>query len=447
MSLGRTYRGHDPAEAVALVAAARRMLLLRVHRRRLRWEDLEDCYSQATLELVARARRSPFHSNAHIANALEQKFLSRIDDRCRAIGGRSAMEAALAGALPVDEPDSGVGEIEDRGAEVLHKVARRLDLQRVREVVADLTDDQRLVLGCQVTLGMDCAEFCERYGWSAEKYRKVAQRARARLRLLVESHQSGERCRLLEPDIVAHAAGALEPERTDRVLRHLQNCRSCARHVHELERASRQVAALLPVPVVVPVAAKAAALAKLAAVLGAARRLVPFAGRGAHAGTVTAGAGGGAVGASGSLVGAGIAKLGVAAACVAGSLALCSHAGLIGGGAAKRGHHVASVARPTARETGSTGGRVSTQATRFSVPTSGWPDANGSAGPRRARRQDSPRLKSDRATQSQASLEFGPLEHGIARAARAPGGASARPAPVRDDGSAAARRTEFGFER
>ena len=34
----------------------RRELLLRVHRHRLRKEDLEDCYSQATLELLAQAR-------------------------------------------------------------------------------------------------------------------------------------------------------------------------------------------------------------------------------------------------------------------------------------------------------------------------------------------------------------------------------------------------------
>ena len=51
-----TATGLDPAEEVALVARAKRELLLRVHRYRLRREDLEDCYGQATLELVAHAR-------------------------------------------------------------------------------------------------------------------------------------------------------------------------------------------------------------------------------------------------------------------------------------------------------------------------------------------------------------------------------------------------------
>jgi hypothetical protein len=47
----------NEAEEVALIARSRRDLLLRAHRYRLRWEDLEDCYSQATLELLARALR------------------------------------------------------------------------------------------------------------------------------------------------------------------------------------------------------------------------------------------------------------------------------------------------------------------------------------------------------------------------------------------------------
>jgi hypothetical protein len=42
---------------VALVVRAKRGLLLRVYRYQLRPEDLEDCYGQATLELVAFVRR------------------------------------------------------------------------------------------------------------------------------------------------------------------------------------------------------------------------------------------------------------------------------------------------------------------------------------------------------------------------------------------------------
>ena len=47
------------------MARARRELLLRAHRFRLRKEDLEDCYSQATLELVAHARNGGTFSSLY----------------------------------------------------------------------------------------------------------------------------------------------------------------------------------------------------------------------------------------------------------------------------------------------------------------------------------------------------------------------------------------------
>jgi hypothetical protein len=86
----------DPAEEIAIVACARRELLLRANRFRLRLEDLEDCYSQATLELIALVRNGgAFANRLHVANALELRFLSRVRDRRRALCGRSPMQAAL----------------------------------------------------------------------------------------------------------------------------------------------------------------------------------------------------------------------------------------------------------------------------------------------------------------------------------------------------------------
>ena len=97
MAAERPPPSDDPAEAVARVSAAKRDVLLRVHRHRLGFEDLEDCFSQATLELMTRARTRAraFVSEAHIANALEQRFLSRINDRRRAVIGRSPIQAAI----------------------------------------------------------------------------------------------------------------------------------------------------------------------------------------------------------------------------------------------------------------------------------------------------------------------------------------------------------------
>lgn len=180
-------RGGDPAEQVALVARARRAGLLYAHRHRLRREDLEDCFSQAVLELLDGARQGRrFLGRVHLANTLEQRFVSRVQDRRRALGGRSPLQAALEGALPLSGQGEQEVEIADPRAEVHPLVARRLQLRRVRELAPQLSDDQRLVLACQVA-GIGRAEFCERFGWSFEKYRKVAQRARRRLRLLIEA--------------------------------------------------------------------------------------------------------------------------------------------------------------------------------------------------------------------------------------------------------------------
>ena len=167
------------------MALARQELMLGVHRFRLRREDLEDCYSQATLELVlaARAGRS-FSSRSHIENAIELRFLSRVRDRRRALSGRSPMQAAMEGAVPLDG-DQVVIVVEDRRSEPERLLIAREELEQLRIHARQLTHDQRLVLASHVALDMGCEEFCRIHGWSPEKYRKVGQRARARLKRLI----------------------------------------------------------------------------------------------------------------------------------------------------------------------------------------------------------------------------------------------------------------------
>jgi RNA polymerase sigma factor (sigma-70 family) len=179
----------DPAEAVARVVVEKRHVLLRAYRGWLRPDDLEDCLSQAALELVVRARRagSGFQSPAHIANALEQKLRSRIYDRQRATSGKSAIETALARALSLEDADGGVADVADRRADTEQLVEARVDLRRLLTLARRLTPDQRLVLFARVALDMSATEFCERHAWSSEKYRKIDQRGRAKLRLASES--------------------------------------------------------------------------------------------------------------------------------------------------------------------------------------------------------------------------------------------------------------------
>jgi DNA-directed RNA polymerase specialized sigma24 family protein len=189
---GRSRAASDPAEQVALVARAKRELLLRVHGYRLRREDLEDCYSQATLELVVQARRGrSFADGRHLANALEQRFVSRIYDCRRALSGRSPMQAAVETAVSLDWVEAQRIEIVDVRAEPETLVILRQDLRRAQVLAQMLSPDQRLVLASQVGLQMSCREFCRRHGWSPEKYRKVAQRARARLKGLMLAEAAG----------------------------------------------------------------------------------------------------------------------------------------------------------------------------------------------------------------------------------------------------------------
>ncbi|HUA73810.1 MAG TPA: hypothetical protein VL988_03550 [Solirubrobacteraceae bacterium] len=179
-------RDRDAVEEVAFVASARRSLLLGVHRHRLRREDLEDCYSQATVELIAHVKAGRlFASRLHIRHALELRFVSRARDRHRALAGRSPKQAALGRAEALGAEDGGGVEPVDRGPAVEVRVLIREELRHIPRLVAQLSEDQRRILASQLQ-GEPCAQFCAREGWSREKYRKVAQRARARLRALLD---------------------------------------------------------------------------------------------------------------------------------------------------------------------------------------------------------------------------------------------------------------------
>jgi hypothetical protein len=185
-------RAADPADAVAVVASAKRGLLLHLNRHRLRREDLEDCYSQAVLELVAHVRAGgAFADERHVGNALELRFDSRINDRRRALGGRSPMQAALEAALTLTEDSEGAVVV-DRRADVERVVIAREEVRQVRGAARELTRDQRMVLAAQLApCELSTTEFCSRHGWSTEKYRKVSQRARARLARLTGRSQGG----------------------------------------------------------------------------------------------------------------------------------------------------------------------------------------------------------------------------------------------------------------
>jgi DNA-directed RNA polymerase specialized sigma24 family protein len=197
--------------------------LLATHSHRLGREELEDCYSQATLEMLMRACRPagsdasrPFAGNEHIANALDQRLRSRIQDRHRALGGRSPIEAVIAWSVPlIPGDDRGVGrELVDERTDVVRTALVREELRRIARFSRELTRDQRLHLSSQIGGEQTPGEFCAQHGWSLEKYRKVGQRARARLTqlLMADSIACGQPAACDQPVVPAGAGGRINTQ-------------------------------------------------------------------------------------------------------------------------------------------------------------------------------------------------------------------------------------------
>ena len=185
---GVQRRALDPAEEVALVARAKRELLLRVHRHRLRAEDLEDCYSQATLELVAHVRRGGRFAEQAASGERARAALPVAGPRspARAFGAQPDAGGARA-ALSLDSGEEGGRH--RRRARRAREAGDAAPGTASRAVLAQrLTPDQRLVLACQVGID-EPRRLLPPHGWSPEKYRKVAQRARARLRALMAADE------------------------------------------------------------------------------------------------------------------------------------------------------------------------------------------------------------------------------------------------------------------
>lgn len=98
------------------------------------------------------------------------------------------MHAALEQAFRLTHVgDDGV-QVVDARPSVEAIVLARDELRSIELAAQTLTADQRSVIGSQVA-GERCEACCARLGWSREKYRKVAQRGRARLRQAAESRK------------------------------------------------------------------------------------------------------------------------------------------------------------------------------------------------------------------------------------------------------------------
>ncbi len=99
------------------------------------------------------------------------------------------MQSAMEQADRLDNADAIGVELVDDGLGVEALVLLREELRSIGRLVGQLSLDQRSILASQVS-GESCADFCRVSGWSREKYRKVAQRARAGLRSQIAAEDS-----------------------------------------------------------------------------------------------------------------------------------------------------------------------------------------------------------------------------------------------------------------
>jgi hypothetical protein len=170
---------------------AKRDILMRVHHWWLSRPDIEECMCQAELELFASVKRGHvLRSFQHACNSLEQKFVSRIADQRRAIGGRSATKRALNCAYSLSQHydkdiEEGGWEPSDAKLDVFETVSNKLDLQAILDEIQICREDFQKVFHYELFGSGSRADYAASQGWGMETFRKIDQRGRQRLRAAI----------------------------------------------------------------------------------------------------------------------------------------------------------------------------------------------------------------------------------------------------------------------
>ena len=107
-------------------------------------------------------------------------------------------------------------------------------------------------------------EIQEQTGWTRTKVNRCLYEGRRAFLTRYAGIESGEECRRWEPALSALVDGEASQEELVALRPHLRSCPACRAQVREIHRASRSVAAVLPVGLVVAGTAQAEATANLA---------------------------------------------------------------------------------------------------------------------------------------------------------------------------------------
>ena len=150
-------------------------------------------------------------------------------------------------SVAIGEDDDFADEHE-RGAEDLLDAS--MDGARVREIVAELPERQQTIVKLRFYFDRTPAEIQTYLGITERAYRRDLERAMRHVSEGYELVRSGRFCETRRSLILAHVAGIAGPNRAMDARRHMQTCPGCRQWAAELRTAGQQVAAAVPLPLV-----------------------------------------------------------------------------------------------------------------------------------------------------------------------------------------------------
>lgn len=219
--------------------------VLKVLGRRCAWLDRADreaVFHDAYALLLEKERGGELalddmHPHQVRAYLVQTALYKALDEGKRAERKR----AVPMGDEALDAPDAG-RPLEDA-------LADGLDAARVREIVDELPERRQAIVKLRYFL--DCApgEIQRLLGIRERVYRRELERAMRQIAEHYERVLDGSFCDSRRSLVMAYVAGLASPDRARKAQAHIDSCPGCRQWAVQLRDAAREVAALLPLPV------------------------------------------------------------------------------------------------------------------------------------------------------------------------------------------------------
>lgn len=145
--------------------------------------------------------------------------------------------------------EAGGLEVPDQRPEVVERLERSYDADRVREIVDELPARQQAVVKLRFFLDLTPTEIQQYLGITERVYRREVERALRALSDHVDLVRRGTSCDQRRSLILAYVAGIAGPHRVQVARRHLATCPGCAAWAGRLRGTAHHAGAVIPLPV------------------------------------------------------------------------------------------------------------------------------------------------------------------------------------------------------